>query len=257
MSITTAFDGIERLPPPPSDQPYLEHQVNQGNRQLDPSTETRFTNTMGIHTSCFQLLASWTSGMAFLREMKKGQSRALWTDGSCYRKALAELLEFETRIGHHRLKYARFHEQTPSNIRRNQEYWFAWLSMQWLYHGLQTLIHHPFLHLTRRRSLDAVTPVSFQQHSVDHVLLHSRWVLNFVNLSTDKQLSINDPFIGHVVAVTATAFFTFFKVKESDLQQQAQTGFDKCCKFIEGQTLEWPHLKYTVRELSPRKHFPR
>jgi hypothetical protein len=130
--------------------------------------------------------------------------------------------------------------------------------MQILYHAIQALINHPFLHIVRGRGDQARRPPSFLQHTVDQALLHSSWIAKIISLCEKKNFRLNDPFLAHLASVGATALMFFLDSGDAQLVAQADFGFKTCYRFVQRLSTTWPHLQNTVQKLdilqSSRQH---
>ena len=89
-------------------------------------------------------------------------------------------------------------------------------------------------------------PPSFLQHTVDQMLLHSSWVVNFISLCDEKDFAVNDPFMAHLASITATAFVFLFNAKDLDLAEKARQSFDRCYSFVKNSSSTWNHLTNTA-----------
>lgn len=227
-------------------------QIGSPSAAIEPSQNNRLAQsesvtTVGIDLCCSRLLSVWGHAMTFLRSVKDAESSAVWSENGLYQKIVAQLYNFETTVGQaHRLRNTRFAERSSAELESDRGYWAPWLMMQFLYHAVQVLINHPFLHLAKRREDHTIRPPSFLQHTFDQMLLHSSWVTNCIDLCDEKNFEINDPFIAHLASVTATGYLFSLNADNLDLAQQARRGFDTCYSFIERLTAVWAHLNNTV-----------
>jgi len=202
---------------------------------------------LGIDACCIRLLSVWGHAMDFLRDVKDGKGLAIWSENGPYQKILAQLYTFEKNIGQaHRIQNTRPAEHSPAELESYRGYWAPWMTMQFLYHAVQVLINHPFLHLTKRRQDCGFQPPSFLQHTVDQMILHSSWVISFIKLCDEKNFRINDPFVAHLVSITATGYLFSSNASDADLAQRSHDGFDLCYGFVKQSSIVWTHLKNTV-----------
>lgn len=242
LSMSQAFSNEPGLP----DYPNGQNIVTSESRQIDKSLQ-RVTSIDRWH---FRLLSIWSHAMIFLGDVQKGQCKAAWLETGPYQGIVLELYSFEANVNDfHSFRNVQFARRSSAELQSDRSYWAPWVSSQILYHAIQALIHHPFLHLMKRDRLKP--PPSFVQRMVDQLLLHSSWVTRCINLCDEQDFQINDPFMAHAAAVVATGYLFFLDANDSELAQQARQGFQSCYDFIQRLSTKWSHLKNTVSSASP------
>jgi hypothetical protein len=245
-----AFPSEVGLPNYPQSHPIPQVRSTRPSLELGQSgnsAQPENVPNMGIDACYLRLLSIWGHAMTFLQFVKDNEYPAVWSETGPYQKIVAELYDFETSIGHaYRLRNARLDERSSADLEIHRGYWAPWLTMQLLCHSLQVLIHHPFLHLAKRRTEHTMRPPSFSQRTVDQMLLHSGWVTNFLIFCDERSFEINDPFIAHLASIIATGYLFFLTASNTDLVQQANRGFDTCYRFVKRSAAVWAHLKNTV-----------
>lgn len=188
--------------------------------------------------------------MTFFRDVRGNGHSIAWSEHGGYQYVLAKLYQFETGMGQlHRSCNAQVDERSSLQLEEERGYWASWLTMQFLYHAMHVTITHPFLEIAERRKDDSARPFSCPQHTSDQVLLHSSCVTEFIDLCAEKDFTINDPFVAHLVSIVAAGYVFFLDNNDPEVAGQAQRGFDTCYSFIERSAVVWIHLKSTVSPL--------
>ena len=208
------------------------------------------STTADIET-CYAMIACvWTHTMVFLRHVKDSENFEAWAGNSPYQNVVQELYKFERRMGDaHRVRDLRPDNLSSHDLGKNRGYWSLWLSLQILYHAIQAVLHHPFLHLARPQKEKDFRPPTFLQHTIDQVLLHSGWTIKLINLSVEKHIVADDPFLAYIVGIVATCYMFFTKTPDPGLSEEAQQNFATCFDFVESCAKRWPHLENTVSKL--------
>jgi hypothetical protein len=89
-------------------------------------------------------------------------------------------------------------------------------------------------------------PQSFLRNSFEQLTFHSGWVVHFIELADAKNFEISDPLIGHCVAIVATIYLQHSFVEDEGFNRKAQTGFEKCLRFLRNMGRRWPHIERQV-----------
>lgn len=208
----------------------------------------------GIITYVFKLLSIWGDLTTRLKRMRTDPQEKGWESTSAYQQTRAQVFELErTYPQKHRFDWLGIEDRTAEDMAADRQYWDPWILSQMLIHGVQALLNHPVLHFFRRTD-QTVRPPSFQQQIVDHSILHSRWIVRLIELCQEKNFQISDPFVGHMVASTATVLFFLSFSKDEQLATKAMENFDKCEQFVAELGQKWPHLLHTVNILNPSFH---
>ncbi|KAK4506255.1 hypothetical protein PRZ48_004220 [Zasmidium cellare] len=110
-------------------------------------------------------------------------------------------------------------------------------------------MHHPLVHTSQAIPSGLQTPPSFRQHAIDQTLLHAKWVVRLVGRCKEKQLELNDPFLAHLVAVTASALIFFAHASSERIRGEATRGFDRCVEFVESFSHRFTHIRHMESRL--------
>lgn len=153
-----------------------------------------------------------------------------------------------------RLHASRFSEHPPEDLQTNRDYWGPWLFFQIVWHAIPCLLNHPFLLSMRLRNFRRTMPQSFLRNSFEQLTLHSGWIIHFLELIESKNFEVSDPTLGHCVAIVGTIYLQHSFVEDQNFGTKAQTGFDKCLRFLHRLGHRWPHVDQQVKS-PPRKFF--
>lgn len=212
----------------------------------DPATPEEKDD--GINSYALQLLSIWGRLMSYLKTIRQGSLEDAWIANSSYQQIKAEMSRLETVFPEaHRFKNARFHDRTTEELTRNRDYWAPWVFAQCIYHTIHCTLNHPFLHVATIHGRQRLRSPSFLQHTVDQAILHSASVVYLVDLCEKNGFQIFDPFVGHLVAIIATAQFFLQFSKDSPLAARAFRDFEKLRQFVGHMADDHGHLVHTVR----------
>lgn len=213
-------------------------EIQEENRKID------------IETAFHAMMAVWVHTMDFVQHAKNNADYQAWRGAGPYQKVVQELYKFERRIGHaHRIRDMRPDLCPQDKLQRDRSYWILWISMQVLYHATQVVLHHPFLHIVRTRHPGNFQPPTFLQHVIDQSLLHAGWTVKLIELSVEKQLVLNDPFLTHLVAAVATCYLFFVRAQNTALSNEALQNLATCYDWVFKFSAHWPHIRNTVSEI--------
>ncbi|KAJ5661979.1 transcriptional regulator family: Fungal Specific TF [Penicillium maclennaniae] len=148
-----------------------------------------------------------------------------------------------------RLHASRFSDHSPAELQTNRDYWGPWLFFQVVWHAIPALLNHPFLLSMRLRNFRRTMPQSFLRNSFEQLTFHSGWIVHFLELVESKNFEVSDPTLGHCVTIVATIYLQHSFAEDQDFGKQAQTGFEKCLRFLRTMANRWPHIERQVQHL--------
>lgn len=202
----------------------------------------------GIYGICIDLYEVWSKATSFVESVRQGAATNFWTPQSPYNLVRTALLEFETRMSsNHRLRDIGFVRYTPDEIAQAPMYWRLWFTSQVLFHAIQLIINHPFVHMINGKRLRKFQPPSFQQQTIDQTLLHAKWIVRLHQMRKDKGLEVDDPFIAHLSAVAATTYVFFLDSPDPKVNLDARRGLEDCRATVAQLARKWKHLERMVR----------
>lgn len=231
------------------------HPIPETRDLLEPSDMQYGSSSDRVHSAgstdidacCLCLLSVWSHAMSCLRDLRDSKYPLIWAEHGAYQELLTRLYRFEISMGKpHRLCKVRLFERSSVQLEAERGYWASWLSMQFLYHTIQATTNHPFLHITAKFKDRTTGGPSVLQNILDQTLLHSSWVIKLIDFCKEKDFSINDPFVAHLVSIVAAGYIFFLNNSNSTIAAQAQRGFDTCYSFVARSAIIWTHLANSV-----------
>lgn len=203
----------------------------------------------GINAYAIQAASIWGDMLSFLQAVQSGEIENAWAPTSSFSQLTVKLYDLDTGVtDNHALRLVRFHQRTPEELQRDSEYWQPWLVTQFLFHGCQSVLHHPFVHLLAARGNGRAprAPSFFIQRTIDQALFHSAWVARLIDLCDAVGFHVDNPLIGHLVAATMTILWVFQFAPDASVSAQAIKNIAKCELFLEKLSRLWPHFGHQV-----------
>jgi hypothetical protein len=223
----------------------------------------RQSQSVGIWAFLIQLSALWKQVRTYVSHCAEGTTKTPWSVDSGYSIIAARLMDLETSVPTaYRYDFARFSDQSTDGLKENRDYWSPWLSIQFTYHAVHSMLNHPFLYSSRpQQSAQLAVPNTFWKTSSELALLHATWIVRLIDMVTEKSYHISDPFIGHCTAIAATTLIYFCTAADPRLKQASQSKVLVCNRFLSQLAERWPtcramHAKLQVlmRSAFPKEH---
>lgn len=233
--------------------PYFENLVSQRYSRSDGSDSTLDIGIISANMCTSEL---WSLACKYAIHHGNIDTKPPWHPQSDYTMITYWHTEHESCMPlRFRLHASRFSEHPPEDLRTNRDYWAPWLFFQVVWHAVPCLLNHPFLLSMRLRNLRRTMPQSFLRNSFEQLTLHSGWIIHFLELIELKNFEVSDPTLGHCVAIVGTIYLQHSFVEDQNFSTKAQTGFDKCLRFLRRLGHRWPHVDQQVS--SPERKFLR
>lgn len=159
-----------------------------------------------------------------------------WRSDSIYAKILADMTEIENKMPWcHRYEPTKFYERSADEVSQHRDYWIPWIKLQFTWHAILTMLNHPFLYIVASQNHpNLAIPNTFWRKSSELVLLHATWIVRTIDMVSEKQVQLVDPFFGHAAAIAATVHLYFCCAADTRLKQKSKVDFVKCQKFLKG-----------------------
>ena len=145
-----------------------------------------------------------------------------------------------------RLHASRFPDHSAADLQTHRDYWGPWFFYQIAWHAVPAILNHPFLLSMRLRNFRRTMPQSFLRNSFEQLTFHSGWIVHFLELVESKDFEVSDPILGHCVAIVATVYLQHSFAEDQVFSKKAQTGFDKCLRFLRAMAHRWPNIDRQV-----------
>jgi hypothetical protein len=82
-------------------------------------------------------------------------------------------------------------------------------------------------------------PPSFLQKSYKSSLIHSRWIIRFLDEMDEAGMMLYDPFIGYLTAIAATIQLEHTLSKHADVAAAARLSFRNAIRFLRKLSQYW------------------
>ncbi|ETS75928.1 hypothetical protein PFICI_12872 [Pestalotiopsis fici W106-1] len=211
------------------------------------------TKSSGIWAYMIQLSTLWGEVRTYVNQwaQQNNCAPAPWSIESGYAIISAHLMDLETKLpAHHRFDSARFPDQENRQLQNDREYWSPWLYLQFTYHTIHGMLNHPFLYSSwSRHSARLAVPNTFWKTSSEHAFVHSTWVARLIDMVTNKEYRVSDPFIGHCTAIAATIHIYFCRAADRTTREAALGRLTRCIAFLAELALRWPSCRWMHEKL--------
>ncbi|KAI6711761.1 C6 transcription factor [Diplocarpon mali] len=115
--------------------------------------------------------------------------------------------------------------------------------------------HHPFIMFIKLQHVIRKVPPSFLQKSYKSSLIHSRWIIRFLDEMDEAGMMLHDPFIGYLTAIAATIQLEHTLSKHSDIAAAARLSFASAVRYLKKLSKYWTSIQKLlaiVEELANR-----
>ncbi|KAL1964457.1 hypothetical protein VTN77DRAFT_6883 [Rasamsonia byssochlamydoides] len=200
------------------------------------------TQNDGIWTYMVQLATLWREVRNYVSYCADGSTKPPWSPDSGYTVIGAHLMNLETKFPtFHRYDAVRFWDRSSEELQRNRDYWSPWLYLQFTYHAVHSMLNHPFLYSSRpQQSAQLAVPNTFWKTSSELALIHTTWTVRLIDMVSEKDYRVTDPFLGHCAAIAATIHLYYCRAADSRVRETAQNKLAKCMKFLGELAAVWP-----------------
>ncbi|XP_014555252.1 hypothetical protein COCVIDRAFT_102958 [Bipolaris victoriae FI3] len=194
-----------------------------------------------------QTIRIWECIIDYIAQPPLSTDVPLWRHDSPRAAILTKLLDIETRceIAGHVLSSvgspARvLHEPALTN------YFVIWLRFQLSLSAFNCILNHPFIIHVKTTPLKHKIPLTFLQKSYEFSLIHANWVYRLLNHMEEAKLMLHDPFLGHLVAITASVHLEHTRSQYPTVAGSAKQKFNQCFHFVKRLSKEWPRMQAAV-----------
>lgn len=213
-----------------------------------PQENDPFTLRAGIWAYMVQLSSLWSEVQHYVSHCGSGDLTPPWSVDSGYSIIGAHMMNMETDFPtSHRYDSVRFHEQSRDRLNQNRGYWSPWLYLQFTYHAVHSVLNHPFLYSWRpQQPTQLAVPNTFWRTSSELALIHSTWTARLIDMITEKEYQISDPFLAHAVAIAATIHIYYCRAADTAVRESAQRKLETCTRFLSVLATKWPRCQAIV-----------
>lgn len=204
----------------------------------------------GILVCLLRLYSLWGKATEYVFEPLADSSLPPWQTGSALAILESEWLQFETHFADaHRyinVDFKRRARETP----QPRTYLSTWVCVQFLFHSIQGLLHHPFVIMTKLRNLNGNLSATFLQKSFETSLLHSRWIVRFIKEMSEVNFETCDPFLGYLAAIAATIQLEHTGSKNPQIALLLNKEFRILVDFMTELSVYWENMSVLVNKVN-------
>lgn len=213
-----------------------------------PQREEPASAASDIWVYMVQLSTLWDEVQHYISHCASGSSKPPWSLNSGYSAISSQLMDMETKFpSRHRYDSVRFMERSKEQLHRDRVYWGSWLFIQFTYHAVHSMLNHPFLYSWRSQlSAQLAVPNTFWKTSSEIALIHTTWITRLVDMVSEKEYRVSDPFLGHCVTIAVTIHIYFCKAADGAVREAAQARLSTCMRFLGELADTWPRCRVTV-----------
>ncbi|KAH7357792.1 hypothetical protein B0T11DRAFT_283113 [Plectosphaerella cucumerina] len=194
--------------------------------------------------------SAWQMARAYAACRVGPNSPPPWDAHSDYSSVMQSHLNIDCRVP---LKYRFSHNKidtfSPEALQKDRHWWMPFLFMQFVYSAIPCLLNHPFLLSMRLRNFRQTIPHTFIQQSFESITRNAGWIIYFIGVLESKGLMVSDPCLAHCVVIVATIHLQHSFVSDPQVRSRAQTGFDKCMRFLRQMAVIWPTVAVMANNL--------
>lgn len=226
--------------------PIAEGSNARGNLHENPTQQGHKVD-QGILACLIRLYSLWGKATEWVFEPLVTNPLPPWQTGSALAVLDSEWLQFETQFADkHRWMNVDFKRRAREQP-ESRDYLSTWLCVQFLFHSIQCLLHHPFVTMIKLRPLSCNLSATFLQKSFETSLLHSRWIARFIKEMAEVDLRLCDPFFGYLAAIAATIQLEHTGNKNPQIALLVNNEYRVLVGFITELSSRWSSMEVLVR----------
>ncbi|CZR52279.1 uncharacterized protein PAC_02156 [Phialocephala subalpina] len=196
----------------------------------------------------------WDDAIRYVFGTTSKSTTPPWQPGSELATIEYRFADFEPEFSTHRYREVNFPRRAIHEPLL-RPYFASWLCFQLTYMSIQCCIHHPFIMFIKLKHVIRKVPPSFLQKSYKSSLIHSRWIIRFLDEMDEAGMMLYDPFIGYLTAIAATIQLEHTLSKHADVAAAARLSFRNAIRFLRKLSQYWDsihELLGVVEELAAR-----
>ncbi|OQE39204.1 hypothetical protein PENCOP_c007G04675 [Penicillium coprophilum] len=204
----------------------------------------------GILVCLLRLYSLWGKATEYIFEPVAENALPPWQTGSALAILESEWLQFETHFADaHRYINVDFKSRAREDP-QPRTYLSTWVCVQFLFHSIQCLLHHPFVIMTKLRNFNGNLSATFLQKSFETSLLHSRWIVRFIKEMSAVNFQVFDPFLGYLAAIAATIQLEHTGSKNPQIALLLNKEFRILVDFMTELSLYWENMSVLVNKVN-------
>ncbi|KAJ5895005.1 hypothetical protein N7495_006696 [Penicillium taxi] len=219
--------------------PLYEKSIKQGQK-----------DDQNILACLLKLYLLWGKATEWVFEPMVSSTLPPWQTGSALSILESEWMDFETEfVDTHRYVNVDFRRRAREDP-KSRPYLSTWLCVQFLFHGIQCLLHHPFVTMIKLREMSGNISATFLQKSFETSLLHSRWIARFIREMSEVDLRLCDPFFGYLAAIAATIQVEHTGNKNPQVAILVNNEYHVLLGFITELSTQWENMGVLVNRVN-------
>ncbi|KAE8140200.1 hypothetical protein BDV38DRAFT_280193 [Aspergillus pseudotamarii] len=204
----------------------------------------------GILGCLLRLYSLWGKTTDYVFEPFDKDALPPWRSGSALAGLESDWMQFETHFADtHRYRSVDFRRRAREEP-HCRSYLCTWLCVQFLFHSVQCLLHHPFVNMVKLRHIDGNIPATFLQKSYESSLIHSRWIARFIREMDEVDIRLYDPFIGYLCAIAATIQLENTASKNPHIAQLGNSDFRTLVDYMTDLSTHWENMGVLVNRVN-------
>ncbi|GIK06660.1 hypothetical protein Aspvir_002310 [Aspergillus viridinutans] len=204
----------------------------------------------GIMACLIRLSSIWGKLTEYVFEPSDADKLPPWQSGSTLAGLESDWMQFQTHFADtHRYMNVDFRRRAREEP-GSRTYLSTWLCVQFLFHSVQALLHHPFVITSKLRQYGQNIPSTFLQKSHESSVIHSRWIARFVREMAEVDFELYDPFIGYLCAIAATIQLEHTQSKKQQVARLAKNDYKTLVAFVTGLSAYWGNMRVLADRLN-------
>jgi hypothetical protein len=234
------------FPAPDTPVPLSDEESRPGGTLRDGPGKQGEKVDHGILACLLRLYSIWGKATDYVFEPNDKTALPPWQAGSALAALESDWMQFETHFADtHRYRVVDFLRRAREEP-HSRPYLCTWLCVQFLFHSIQCLLHHPFVNMIKLRQMDGNIPATFLQKSYESSLIHSRWIARFIREMAEVDIRLYDPFIGYLCAIAATIQLENTASKNRHIAQLGNSDFRTLIDFMTDLSEHWENMGVLV-----------
>ncbi|KAK0103520.1 hypothetical protein ONS95_005541 [Cadophora gregata] len=228
---------------------------SQRNTNLGTTSKTlSLSNDQDLSALLVGVYSLWDDAIRYVFQTNDKSDMPPWHPTSDLATIEYRFADFEPEFSTHRYREVNFPRRAIQEPHM-RPYFASWLCFQLTYMSIQCCIHHPFIMFIKLQHVIRKVPPSFLQKSYKSSLIHSRWIIRFLDEMDEAGMMLHDPFIGYLTAIAATIQLEHTLSKHADVAAAATLSFRSAIRYLKKLSKYWnsiTELLGIVEELAAR-----
>ncbi|TVY91264.1 hypothetical protein LAWI1_G004693 [Lachnellula willkommii] len=235
-------------------KPISERRLSRGATGQKAATNVPAASDQDLGALIVEVYSIWDDVLKYVFQTSSDNTMPPWQPGSELATIEYRFADYEPQFSTHRYREVDF-PRKAINEPRLRPYFASWLCFQLTYMSIQCVVHHPFIMFIKLQHVIRKVPPSFLQKSYKSSLIHSRWIIRFLDEMDEAGMMLYDPFIGFLTAIAATIQLEHTLSKHSDIATAAKLSFRNAIRFLKKLAKYWNSIQELlgiVEELAAR-----